>query len=247
MKTTNKILLATLIAFLAVTTVLIVIVRLNISFRPLTEGSMNVVSEIRQISDFNAIEASGPVKVELVQGDEIGLTIEADDNLIELIVTEVNDKVLTIRMRERVVKYQALDIKVAFVTLEALRVSAGASVFSLNTIVGLALKHIVSSGATSELNLDLEELTLEVSSGARAKLSGKVRELFIESSSGSEVMASELQAENASIKTSSGSVNHVFVNNEMSIDASSGAVVSYGGSPTIKGMKTSSGGSVGTL
>ncbi len=247
MKTTNKILLVTLIAILAVMTVLIVIVRLNISFRPVTEGSMNVVTENREISFFNAIEASGPVKVELIQGEEIGLRLEADDNLMELIITEVNDQVLTIRMKERVVKYKALDVKVAFVALEALSVSAGASVYSLNTLVGIALKHVISSGAISELNLDFEELTIEASSGARAKLAGKVRELFINSSSGAEVKASELQAENANIKTSSGSVNHVFVNNEMSVDASSGAVVNYGGRPTIKSMKTSSGGTVGTL
>ncbi len=247
MKTTNKILLATLIAILAVSTILMVIVRLNVNFRPLTEGSMNVVSENRQISSFNAIEASGPMKVELLQGDDFGLTIEADDNLMELIVTEVNDQVLTIRMKERVINYNALNVKVAFVTLEALKLSAGASVYSLNTIVGHTLKHIISSGAISELELNFEELIVEASSGARAKLAGKVRELFIDSSSGSGVMASDLQAENASIKTSSGSVNHVFVNNEISVDASSGAVVNYGGRPTIRNLKTSSGGAVGAI
>jgi len=244
MKTTNKILLATLIAILSIMTVLIVIVRFNISFGPVAEGSMTVVSEQREISDFKAIEASGPVKVELIQGEEIGLTIEADDNLIELIVTEVNDQVLTIRMRERVVKYKALDVKVAFVALEALSVSAGASVYSLNTLVGLALKHVISSGAISELSLDFDQLTVEASSGARAKLAGKVRELFIQSSSGSNIEAKELVSENATVRTSSGSVNHIFVNNEMSIDASSGAIVNYYGQPTMKHLKTSSGAEV---
>jgi len=205
---------------------------------------MNVITEMREIANFKAIEASGAVKVELLQDDEIGLTIEADDNLIELIVTEVTNEVLKIRLEERVGKHKALNVKVAFITLEALSVSAGARVTSVNTIVGLALRHVVSSGAFSDLNLDIEKLTVEASSGAHLKLAGKVRELFLQSSSGAQVDARELTADNATVKTSSGAVNHIFVNNEMSIDASSGAIVNYYGQPAVRDQRTSSGGTI---
>ena len=247
MKTTNKILLATLILILVALTVLMVTVKVNIKRGPVTQGSMNVITETRQVASFRAIEASGSVKVELFQGEEVGLTVEADDNLLELIVTEVDNEVLKIQLKERVGKHEALDVKVAFVTLEALRVSAGAHVTTVNTLVGLALEHVISSGAFSDLNLEFETLTLEATSGAHAKLAGKVNELFLKSNAGSEVDASQLQAENADIRTSSGAVNHIFVNNEMSIDASSAALVTYGGNPQIKTMKTNSGAEVKAL
>lgn len=247
MKTSNKIMLAALILLLVMLTVLLVFVRVNLKLGPLTEGSMNVVTETRQIASFKAIEASGGLTIELLQDDTIGLTIEADDNLIELVVTEVDDEVLKIHLKERVGKHKALDVKVAFVTLEALRASAGVRVTSVTTLVGLALEHALSSGAYSDLNLDFETLTLEATSGSHAKLAGKVSELFIKSNAGSQVEASELQAQNATINTSSGAVNHIFVNNEMSIDASSGALVSYGGQPVNKSIETSSGGEVKSL
>lgn len=247
MKTSNKIMLAALILLLVMLTVLLVFVRVNLKLGPVTEGSMNVVTETRQIASFKAIEASGGLTIELLQDDAIGLTIEADDNLIELVVTEVDDEVLKIHLKERVGKHKALDVKVAFVTLEALRASAGVRVTSVTTLVGLALEHVLSSGAYSDLNLDFETLTLEATSGSHAKLAGKVSELFIKSNAGSQVEASELQAQNATINTSSGAVNHIFVNNEMSIDASSGALVSYGGQPVNKSIETSSGGEVKSL
>ncbi|MEE4176946.1 MAG: head GIN domain-containing protein [Bacteroides sp.] len=247
MKTTNKIMLAALILLLLLLTSLMIYVRVNLKMGPLTEGSMNVVTETRQIASFKAIEARGGLTVELRQDEEIGLTIEADDNLLELVVTEVDEEVLKIHLKERVGKHKAIDVKVSFVTLEALRASAGARVTSVNTLVGLALEHVLSSGAFSDLNLEFETLNLEATAGAHAKLAGKVTEFFIKSNAGSEVDAKDLQAENATINTSSGAVNHIFVNNEMSIDASSGAMVSYGGQPVNKSIETSSGAEVKSL
>ena len=52
-------------------------------------GSGNVVKEERKVSSFNAIEVSGAFDVELVQGTAIAVTVEADDNLMDLIRTEV--------------------------------------------------------------------------------------------------------------------------------------------------------------
>ena len=244
MKTTNKILLTAFIVILAITTFLLILVRLNVNFGPALEGSMNVITQSREIGHFNAIEASGALKVELLQGEQVGLTVVADDNLIELVVTEVANDVLKIRLKERVGKHKSLDVKVAFVTLEALSVSAGARVTSVNTIVGMVLRHVISSGAFSDLNLEFEKLTLEASSGAHAKLTGKVRELFLQSSSGAQVDARELSAENATVRSSSGAINHIFVNNEMSIDVSSGAIVNYYGQPATRDQRTSSGGTV---
>lgn len=244
MKTTNQILLTAFIAILAITTFMLVLVRLNVNFGPAIEGSRNVISESREIAPFNAIEASGALRVELLQDEQIGITVVADDNLIELIVTEVTNNVLKIYMKEKVGKHKSLDVKVAFETLESLRVSAGARVTSVNTIVGIALKHVISSGAFSDLNLDFEKLTIEASSGAQAKLAGKVRELFVQSSSGAQADARKLSADNATVKTSSGAINHIFVNNEMSIDASSGAMVNYYGQPAVRDQRTSSGATI---
>lgn len=247
MKTTNKILLAAIILILVAMTALMVVVRVNLKLGPVTQGSRNVITETRQVASFRAIEASGSVKVELLQAEEVGLTVEADDNLLELVVTEVDNEVLKIHLKERVGKHEALDVRVDFVAIESLRASAGARVTSVNTLAGLALELIISSGAFSELDLDFETLTLEATAGAHAKLRGKVNELFLKSNAGSEVDASQLQANTAEIFSSSGAVNHVFVNNEMSIDASSGALVSYGGQPVIKSMKTNSGAEVKAL
>jgi hypothetical protein len=244
MRTTNKILLITFIFIMAALASLLILARVNVKLGPAIAGSGNVITESRVIDYFNAIDVSGGLKVELMQSDEIGLTIEADDNLIELIITEVSDEVLNIRLKNRIGKRKALDVKVALATLEALTISAGANVKSVNTLTGLALQYAISSGAISDLSLDFEKISIVASSGATSKLAGKVRELLIKSSSGANTDARELIAEKVEVRTSSGAINHIFVNNEMSIDASSGGIVNYYGNPVVRNQKTSSGGTI---
>ncbi|OGO16907.1 MAG: hypothetical protein A2Z14_01960 [Chloroflexi bacterium RBG_16_48_8] len=53
------------------------------------QGSRNIITEARDVGGFNRIELEGMGKVILTQGEEESLTIEADDNLMEYITTEV--------------------------------------------------------------------------------------------------------------------------------------------------------------
>lgn len=253
MKTTNKILLATFIAILAIIITMLVVVRYNVNLVPATlnvdrdaeiVGSMNVVTEKREIGRFNSIRASRGIHIELRQGNETGLTIEADDNLVELIVTEVVDGVLRIRLKESVRQHKVLRVNVDFVSLEALSGSSGTRFTSPTGIVGPALRLDLNSGASVELNLDVEKLNVDASSGAHVNLSGSVSELFLDSSSGALVNARELKADNATVDASSAAISHVFATDEMTIDASSGARVNYYGQPTTLSKSASSGGTI---
>ena len=60
------------------------------------EGSGNTVEEERSVSDFNAVTLAGMGTLIIEYGDEEALTIEAEDNLIEHIETEVRGDTLVI-------------------------------------------------------------------------------------------------------------------------------------------------------
>ena len=83
MKTFRLILLAVLSLFL-----------LQSCFMNGVTGSRNVTSESRTITqDFDRIDVSQGIDVYFTQDNEVSLTIELDDNLHELLVTEVKDGV----------------------------------------------------------------------------------------------------------------------------------------------------------
>ena len=64
------------------------------------KGSGNVISEDRDISGFSKIYISGSGNLFIEQGSEESMTIEAEDNIIPLIITEVSGDTLTIRLKK---------------------------------------------------------------------------------------------------------------------------------------------------
>ncbi len=64
-------------------------------------GSGNVVTETRQVSGFNRIDLAGSGEVTIQQGDAESLTIEADDNVLPRLTSEVSNSTLKLdRSRE---------------------------------------------------------------------------------------------------------------------------------------------------
>ena len=57
-------------------------------------GSGNVVTEEREIGDFDELKVSSGIDVIIRQGNNISLQLEADDNLHEAILTELVDNTL---------------------------------------------------------------------------------------------------------------------------------------------------------
>jgi len=64
-------------------------------------GSGKVTSEDRQVSNFNQVTVSGIGDLIITQGQDETLKIEAEDNLIPLIKTEVTNGTLTIEFEDR--------------------------------------------------------------------------------------------------------------------------------------------------
>ena len=72
-------------------------------YNPITNktisGSGEVITESRDVSNFERVDLQGIGNLEIVQGDEESLTITADDNLMQYITTEVVGDTLEIGMK----------------------------------------------------------------------------------------------------------------------------------------------------
>src|SRR5918993_4416238 len=64
-------------------------------------GSGQTKSETRPVSGFTGIELSGSGEVTIEQGEAESLTIEADDNVLPVLTSEVEDSVLRLGTKPR--------------------------------------------------------------------------------------------------------------------------------------------------
>ncbi len=202
--------------------------------------------ETREVSGFNAIKVSSGIDLYLKMGDTESVEIVADDDIMDKIITRVEDGVLRIYVKDRISWRWRMERK-AYVTvkeIEKIDASAGSDVKGNSTITAYDLEINASSGSDVELDVKVDNLDLDVSSGSDAKMTGLAKNFRAEASSGADIHASELRTKNCEVRVSSGSDASVNVSNELTARASSGGDIRYTGNPEIKDISESSGGDV---
>lgn len=208
-------------------------------------GDGNVVSKKRKISnDFVRINASRGLDVYITKSKNISLEVEADENLHELIETEVRNGTLYITASKNIRMASAKKIHLSADNINEIQVNSGAEVYSENTFSSDRLVLSVSSGAHAKMDLKVGDLTCESSSGAGMVLRGEANTLSASSSSGSDIAAYELRTKECTAKASSGSGIKLNVTHRFEGSASSGADIKFKGNPEKIQKNNNSGGSV---
>ena len=209
------------------------------------KGSNVVVSEERTISsNFETIDVQQGINVYVTQGNSTSISVEADDNIIDLLVTEVKNNELKIYFEKNVYKAKAKNVFLTASTINQIKTSSGALVKSENTIQTNTLDLDSSSGSSIKIRVSANEVISETSSGSNMKIEGKTTKFSASSSSGSSINASNLKTVDAYAKASSGAQIDVNVSGELRAKASSGGDIDYEGNPSKIDKDTSSGGSV---
>ena len=208
-------------------------------------GNGDVINKKRKISnDFTSIKVSRGLHVFITKSDHTSLQVEADENLHDLITTEVKNGTLTITTTKNIRWASAKNIHLSVENINEILASSGAEVISENTLITNKFRIDASSGAEVKLHVKVKDLVCETSSGAMIRLDGKVNDLSVSSSSGSNINALELDSRNCEAQASSGSGIKVNVSDDFDGRASSGAHIKYSGNPKIVKRNKSSGGSV---
>lgn len=188
------------------------------------KGSGNLGSESRDLKGFKAIDVSGVFNVEVVSQKDFGVQVEADDNLLQYIRTEVNDGVLTISTTKRIKSTNGLKIKISAPDIEKIEASGVAKINVTD------VKNSVFSVSTS--------------GASKIELAGETDKLVIDVSGASKIEAENLKARAANIDSSGASKISVFATESVRADASGASKITYTGGATDVVKKTSGASSV---
>jgi len=209
------------------------------------KGSGNIVTETRNANpDFKSIEVSRGIKVIVTQSDNKSITVEADDNLQQHIITKIENGVLII---ESDTGYNATEtpiVNVKMPVINGLSTSSGSEISSSGV---LKTENIdVKSNSGSEINIEVEAdaIKIENESGSTIEVGGKALKLETSASSGSEIDAKNLMTNEVISKTASGSSTSVYPIVKLEAKASSGSNISYHKIPKTILKEENSGGSV---
>ncbi len=239
--------MTTLVKFILATILSLTLFSCNfdMNFSAGVSGNGNVITEERTIHEpFSTIKATEGLDVYLTQSDNESITVEADENLHDLIMVEVENGVLKIHTRESIGRAKSKKVLVSFKDISSIISTSGSDVYSTNVITTKNLDLKSTSGSDMKLEVDTSVLNCKSTSGSDLRLSGKTVKLIVEATSGSDIKAADLIAESSHVKATSGADITVNTSKELTAKATSGGDIKYYGNPEKVDTNNSSSGSV---
>lgn len=210
------------------------------------KGNGNMVSETRNIGDYDGVKLVGSMNVELVSGSEGKLTIKAESNLQEHIVTEVKNGILKITTEKGVNLRPTEDILiiVPVESISEVSVTGSGDIWTKDMIKSSNMK--VSVTGSGDLMLELESKDLEgmVTGSGDIKLRGKSQNFECTVTGSGDFEASELMAENVEARVSGSGDIMVYASNSLKASVSGSGDIVYKGNPEKQDFKTNGSGSV---
>jgi len=208
-------------------------------------------AETRTVSSFHAIEVSNGIDLILKQGNDEAVAVSAlTPEIRSRIKTEVENGKLKIYFdnrgwnNENNNKKKEMKAYVSFKNLDKLQANSGADATTDGNINVNTLSIELSSGADFDGSVTAQHLDVDQSSGSDMDIKGKVTNLNISTSSGSDFNGYDLISETCNANASSGSDIEITVNKDLKAEASSGGGINYKGNGSVSSVSNSSGGKV---
>jgi hypothetical protein len=206
-------------------------------FGPGERGSGNVVAETRDVSDFRALEIDYPAEVIVRQGSQESVTIEAEDNLLPNLKTQVRNGTLEIFYRRENSKHvnPTETVKITIVAKDLADVefnSAGELIieqFKTDTLD-------VSLSGAGTLNLDdiqVQGLSVSLSGAGSMTASGTADDLDVTISGFGDFEGADLHGKDARVDISGAGSATVWVDDDLTAGISGAGSVSYYGSASV--------------
>ncbi len=207
-------------------------------------GSGRVVQEKRDVHGFNQVRLSGVGSLEIRQGNQESLTVEADDNILPRIRTDVEDGTLVIGMEPRVSVSPTAEIRYQLTVreLSALGVSGSGDIHSASLRGQSFGVHVSGSGKIMLEELTATTLTADISGSGTVEMSGKVDSQNIHISGSGDYDCGRLQSDSTEVTVSGSGDSKVWADKSLGVHVSGSGNVEYYGNPQVSKHVSGSGG-----
>jgi hypothetical protein len=174
-------------------------------------GSGVAKSEIRTVNEFDQIELDGAGTLNISFADAPSLKVQADDNLLEFIKTDVQDRILKISFSESVSPRTTTTFDVALKSLKRVAVSGAAKI---------AMK-----------SAKLQDFSLKISGAGNFVGDGEAESVALDISGAADVDISELRAKSVQVTLSGAGQVDAYASESLDARVSGTGFVTCSGNP----------------
>jgi hypothetical protein len=206
-------------------------------FGPSEAGSGNVKSQTRPVSGFHAIEVDYPAQIMITQGQAASVKVEAEDNILPGLITQVKNETLNISYKPANGKYvnptKIVKITIVVTNLDNIQFSSAGEL----TVDGLKAETLDFSlngaGKVSFNDVIIKNLKLDLSGAGSLDANGKADSLDLNISGFGSFNGADLHSKTASVDISGAGSATVWVDDDLDATVSGAGSVDYYGSPAV--------------
>lgn len=204
-------------------------------------GSGRMATRATSYTGFANVEARGPLRLELIYGEQHSVKISADDNIVDLIQAEQRGETLVVSLPSGSYRDATPRVQVAMPDLRTL-VLSGAAFATISGFPSSQELQISLSGASRVTGrLKSSSLTLALAEASVAELGGSGGSLHLEASGASQARLGDLPLDevNATLKSVSSAI--VNVKGTMNLELNGSSSLYYVGTPNLGQVNISGG------
>ena len=198
-----------------------------------TTGSGNIVNQSQNVSGFNQVSVDGSGTLIITQGDKESLTVEAEDNLMQYIKTNVSSNVLNIRINNPVVPTKPIKYYLTVKDLNSITYAGGGKIQSNGLKTDSLTVNINGAGEGSLSNLNVNALKIIISGAGKLTMSGTANNQDISISGAGEYNAGNLISKIATININGAGRGTVKVSGSLNAVVNGAGQISYIGNPQV--------------
>jgi Putative auto-transporter adhesin, head GIN domain len=180
---------------------------------PGVRGTGKRVMQKREVGDFKSISTQGAFDIRIVCQQPTSLELEGDDNIVDLVSTEVSGGILYLKSLRNYTVSEPIVFRISVPNLEALSVSG--------------------AGKIDISGLNNEKFELDSSGAPNIKVAGITKLVDIDSSGAAKIDTHKLQASRAVVDSKGVSKIDLDVKDQLDVTISGPSQVTYEGDPVV--------------
>jgi hypothetical protein len=180
---------------------------------PEVKGSGNRQTQTRQVAQFTSISTEGAFTIEVICQKDVSLEIEADDNVLPLVSSEVSGNVLRLKNTKSYSTIEPIVIKISVPNLEGISVN-GAGKFDIT-------------------GMNNEKFEIDANGAPHINVSGITKVVDIDTNGAANIDTHNLRAARAVVDSKGVSKIELGISEQLDATVSGPSTVTYRGNPVV--------------
>jgi len=204
-------------------------------------GSGDMTSETRDVEGFTEIVLEGSGEVNIEMGDSESLTIEAEDNLMSHLTSEVESGRLVLGTSGSIVTTRGIVYTITATELEGITVSGSGDVEASDATAATFSTVISGSGTVDVANLTADRLEVAISGSGDVDVTGNSDELDVEIPGSGSFDGEGFESATGDVSISGSGAAVVNLTETLTANVSGSGSIEYLGNPAVSSTISGSG------